>query len=101
MKSAKNQFFTTNNQAGYAYVCTTGMLFGESKTINTAFSLGKCMQDDIIDMYVDMNALTISFSLNDGDEETAFAKMDQDEYRAAVSIGNKEDELELVLYEAS
>ena len=91
-----NAYFTKTPGDGYAYICTQGSLngYGKQKPL-----LPLCKQNDIIDMFVDLNTYQISYAINHGLKVLAFANIAKDEYRAAISMCNLEDTIQLLLYE--
>eukprot|EP01083_Nonionella_stella_P178411 630144_1 len=86
--------YLTDDKACYSYSVFHAGLLGAG---NDSYGR-RCTQGDKVDMLLDLNKLELSYFVNDKDYGVAF-RVDETEYRAAVSLFNQGDIVELVSYE--
>ena len=83
-------YFTTKHENGYAYVTTKGTL---AMSDDYGDDYGKkCVNGDIIQMYLDLK-----FIVNNIDFGKAY-DIQKTDYKAAVALGSKNNELQLLSY---
>ena len=93
-----NKLFLTSHKNGYGYVLSGGYLSNPERAGCSGINYGiKCKDNDIIEMIVNFESLTISFKINDEDFGTAF-KIENTEYRAAVRLPTTGSQLTLLSY---
>ena len=105
-KFLPNRYFNSGVDGIYAYAINDGLL--ESKhassiaTKNGKRQYGKkCKTGDIVDMYLDLYKLTISYSINNINYGVAYKNIDKCGYRAGVCMYKIEDALQLVEYDVT
>ena len=94
----KRDWFTSTTQAGYSFSPKYGQLNNMESPTSFGDNYGeRCNEKDIIDMYVDMNKLELSYSINGKYYGKAW-DIERTKYRAAVCIGTR-DKIEFILYD--
>eukprot|EP01083_Nonionella_stella_P157621 511932_1 len=94
-------YFTNTTNNGYAYYnCNNkGMITNPSEPGHPGQAYGNLIKTgDVIDMFVDMNALTLSYHHNGSDCGKAF-DIDRTEYKAAVTFYSHENSIQLVSFD--
>ena len=96
-----NSFIGNNPDTAYVFYATYACLYlhkyGNSYTDNDTYGI-RCKSDNMdIDMFIDFNKFELSFSINGKHYGKAF-KIDDDKYRAAISMDSKGAKIELVSY---
>ena len=93
----KDTYFThLGYKSGYAFVADDGKLVTESGGGSSKEYGVSCKAGDIIDMFLDLDALTLSFSINDIDYGVAFKNIENTSYRMALDMQQKGDCLRLL-----
>ena len=93
-----NTCFTNKRNNGYSFVATHGKLLNLNDFYMCGKEYGKkCKKGDIIDMYLNMNKLQLSFAINDKNYGKAY-DIDNTQYRAAISM-RPTGSFKLLLYE--
>ena len=91
----------TQEGTGYSYITADAQLTNDEGNVDRHSEYGKkCGKGDVIDMFVDFNANTISYHVNGKDYGIAFKNIKPGKYRAATTMGpTKEYKLRLLQYE--
>ena len=58
----------------------------------------RCKTGDVVDMILDLEKLQLSYFVNEEDFGVAFDKIEDTEYRAAISMNKSPDQIELISY---
>ena len=98
--------FTDENGSGYAFISSVAKLTdasvegdycinGETDGELTKYAQ-PCVAGDIIEMYLDLKQLTLSYKINGKDYGIAFKDIEQTEYRAAIWVGGEGSAIKLL-----
>eukprot|EP01084_Bolivina_argentea_P203089 346909_1 len=81
---------------GYGFVASQGVICSPGfSSVELNYGI-KCKSNDIIDMCLDMDLLTLSFGINDVDYGIAYSNITPGKYRAAVNLFAQGDTVELL-----
>ena len=93
----KETYFTHKGyKSGYGFVTEDGKLVTETGGSSFKKYGVPCKTGDIIDMYLDLDKLTLSFAINGTDYGPAFRDIENTSYRMALNMQQKGDSLRLL-----
>ena len=91
------KFLTSTINSAYTIDLNSGWIMFHDKIEDSVKRyMDRCKKDDILDMYLNFNDLTLSFALNGENKGVAFKGIDNCQYRVAVWMFGQHSQIEYI-----